>query len=196
MAQPEPKRRRSLHAATLLAVVVGTAISALPAPASDTVNGLTRYCSACWRNARLPVDVWSDCTQEVFVRLLERIPADAWDDALRKEGDERRELLRAIDCVKKRVQRSKTALMYPEDGVADRNDVVEHRRAEDREAIALAAAEVLSERQRQVLRMWADGYDVSDIAQRLEITPARVSDEKYKAVRKLRERLEVETNAA
>ena len=60
----------------------------------------------------------------------------------------------------------------------------------------IAAAEVLSDRQRQVLRMWAEGYDVPDIASRLAITAARVSDEKYKAVRKLRERLGIEASAA
>ena len=41
----------------------------------------------------------------VFARLLERIPQQNWDLVLQDEGTERREFVRAIDTVKKRVQR-------------------------------------------------------------------------------------------
>src|SRR5262249_7909989 len=96
---------------TMMAVVLGAAPSTLGGSSetgsSDTLNDLSRYCTACWRNARLPADLWSDCTQEVFIRLLERVPMNVWDRSLADEGDERREFLRAIDAVKKRVQRSK-----------------------------------------------------------------------------------------
>ena len=42
----------------MVAMVLGTALSAL-GPAADTasaqtVNDLSRYCTACWRNARRP----------------------------------------------------------------------------------------------------------------------------------------------
>src|SRR5262245_64666087 len=95
----------------MVAMVLGTALSALgPAAATasaKTVNDLSRYCTACWRNARLPANSWTDCTQEVFTRLLERVPTEKWEQTLRGEGDERREFLRAIDAVKKRVQRGR-----------------------------------------------------------------------------------------
>jgi len=182
-------RRPSLRTGgTVLAMMLGTALSASPAPASETLTGITRYCTACWRNARLPADVWPDCTQEVFVRLLERLPAGAWDVALDQEAQEHRELVRAIDCVKKRVQRAKKAAALPEEGVADRRP--DGALADDREILARAADEVLSDRQRQVLRMWADGYDVPEIAAELKTTPARVSDEKYKAIQRLRAHIE------
>lgn len=189
MAEVRPNRSR-YQAGALFAVVLGTALCA--APANATITDLTRYCSACWRNARLPIDAWPDATQEVFVRLLERLPADAWDDALQSEGEERRELLRAIDCVKKRVQRTKITGLLPEEGVADVTPLTETVVREDRDAIAKAAAELLTDRQRSILRLWAEGYDVPDIAERIGISKARVSDEKYKAVRKLREELAVE----
>ena len=90
----------------MVAMVLGTALSALGGEASaQTVNDLSRYCTACWRNARLPADCWTDCTQEVLVRLLERVPPQEWGRTLQAEGEERREFLRAIDTVKKRVQR-------------------------------------------------------------------------------------------
>jgi RNA polymerase sigma factor (sigma-70 family) len=169
----------------LAAVVLGTALSA--APADRAVTDISKYCTACWRNARLPADVWSDCTQEVFVRLLERLPAETWDVALKQDAEEHRELVRAIDCVKKRVQRAKKPQALPEEGVADRS--ASGRLNDDREVLARAAAEVLTDRQRQVLRLWAEGYEVPEIAEELATTPARVSDEKYKAIRRLQAHL-------
>src|SRR5947199_5522089 len=121
-------RRPSLRTgSTVLAMMLGTALSASPAPASETLTGITRYCTACWRNARLPADVWPDCTQEVFARLLERVPPQAWAQTLSDEGQERREFLRAIDAVKKRVQRGRKWSAYPEDSVADYRPAVERQ---------------------------------------------------------------------
>ena len=69
---------------TMMAVALATAISTFSgssdAASSDTLNDLSRYCTACWRNARLPADLWGDCTQEVFIRLLERVPMNTWSN--------------------------------------------------------------------------------------------------------------------
>src|ERR1700730_249922 len=91
----------------LAAVVLGTALAALGqngvAGAQDisgqAIQDISRYCTACWRNARLPVDRWGDCTQEVLKRLLERLEPHAWDQVLRQEGEEHKEFIRAIDAV-------------------------------------------------------------------------------------------------
>lgn len=189
MSDPKSSRKASFGSrAALLAVVLGTAITTAPAPAA--VNDISRYCTACWRNARLPADVWPDCTQEVFVRLLERLPATTWNDALNQDASEHRELVRAIDCVKKRVQRARKAQPIPVEGVADDQSISESARQDEWELIRHAAKEVLSERQRKVIAMSAMGYEVSDISDELGISPARVSDEKYKAIHRLREYLE------
>ncbi len=177
-------QRKSIRTATMLAVVLGTALSAASAPA-ETLNGITRYCTASWRNARLPADVWPDCTQEVFARLLERLPADVWNDALKPDGDEHRELLRAVDCVKKRVQRAKKTQAYPETGIVDNN--VTTSTLADTEEIALAFDEALTPRQQQILQLWAEGHEVPDIAEQLGTTAPRVSDDKYKGIKRLRE---------
>jgi RNA polymerase sigma factor (sigma-70 family) len=177
------------RAARVVAMVLGTALSTLgtaPAANPKTVNDLSRYCTACWRNARLPADVWPDCTQEVFTRLLERVPPASWGQTLSDEGQERREFLRAIDAVKKRVQRGRKWSTYPEELVADQRPSAEQQRAEVREELSRAAAELLSGRQRQIIRWSAEGFGVQEIADRLAIGPERVSDEKYKAIRKLR----------
>src|SRR5215207_2670192 len=89
----------------MVAVVLG-ALAAAPAkaasasgnsaPAARAVTDISKYCQTCWRNARLPADRWQDCTQEVFVRLLERVDADKWGTVLvDDETLERREFLRA-----------------------------------------------------------------------------------------------------
>ena len=176
----------------VVAMVLGTALSTLgatPDVNAKTVNDLSRYCTACWRNARLPADCWPDCTQEVFSRLLERVPTASWDQTLADEGLERRELVRAIDAVKKRVQRGRKWSAYPEECVVDRREVAERQQAEVREELNRAAAEVLTDRQRQIVQLTIEGFGVPDIAERLAIGPERVSDEKYKAIRKLRAHL-------
>jgi RNA polymerase sigma factor (sigma-70 family) len=185
----------------MVAVVLGTALSMYPAPgqaatvltAQETAKAIadmSRYCVTCWRNARLPADCWTDCTQEVFRRMLERVPADAWDQALRgdSDGEERREFLRAIDTVKKRTQRARK-FSPAIDSVADRHD--QHRRdlREEREVVRQAAAEVLTPRQQRILQLSFEGWSVHDMAAELRLPVERISDEKYKAVRKLRAHL-------
>jgi len=44
----------------------------------------------------------------------------------------------------------------------------------------------LSPAQREIVTRWSDGESISDIAESLELSPARISDEKYKAIQKLR----------
>src|SRR5690348_14358015 len=101
-----PRRPRRHY---VVAMLLGTALTALGAPAARAeapettvraVNDLSRYCTVCWRNARLPPDCWGDCTQEVLSRLLQTVPTDHWGRLLQGEGEERQEFLRAIDAVK------------------------------------------------------------------------------------------------
>jgi RNA polymerase sigma factor (sigma-70 family) len=177
----------------LVAVVLGTTLSAMgSAAASETspraVSDISRYCTACWRNARLHPDSWNDCTQEVFCRLLERLGPETWDQALQTEGEERRELIRAIDAVKKRSQRARKHLDSVE-MLPDRREPEERRLQEKRKTIRDAAQEVLSPRQYRIVQMTLDGWSVHDMARELHLPAARISDEKYKAVQKLKEHL-------
>jgi RNA polymerase sigma factor (sigma-70 family) len=182
----------------MVAMVLGTALSAL-APGQHgraetrpetlrAIDDMGRYCTACWRNARLPADAWTDCTQEVFSRLLERIPTEQWDRVLRADADEHREFVRAIDAVKKRTQRARkwTAGL---DGVADPRDDAARDLHEEREVVRQAAAEVLTRRQQRILQLGFEGWSVHETAAELRLPPERVSDEKYKAIRKLRAHL-------
>jgi RNA polymerase sigma factor (sigma-70 family) len=182
----------------VMAVVLGTALSMNAAPGqtetltpqatAKAIADMSRYCATCWRNARLPMDSWGDCTQEVFRRLLERVPTDAWDQALHGEGEERREFLRAIDTVKKRTQRARKFSPAIEN-VADRRDPQCRGLREEREVVDQAAAEVLTPRQQRILQLSFEGWSVQDMSKKLCLSVERISDEKYKAIRKLRAHL-------
>jgi RNA polymerase sigma factor (sigma-70 family) len=176
-----------------VAFVLGTALTALGADealASEisprAISNISRYCTACWRNARLPEDQWNDCTQEVLCRLLKSLPAKSWEQVLNQETEERREFIRAIDAVKKRCQRGRWQSANVPELVADTRDQQQRDLSDDREAVQQAAEKVLTQRQQNILQMICDGYNVADIASELSMSPERVSDEKYKAIQKLR----------
>jgi len=188
------KSRGLMNRQTVMAMVLGTALtawSASPASAEDlTVRDLSRYCTACWRNAGLPIDRWADCTQEVFCQLLQRLPRGEWNLVLHGADEERRrEFLRVVDLVKKRVQREKRTDPIDPHGVADPRGGDEWQ--DSREEVWTVASEILTLRQQHILSRCADGYSVADIATELKIPAQRVSDEKYKAIQKLGERLQV-----
>jgi DNA-directed RNA polymerase specialized sigma24 family protein len=184
-------RSRTVMAAMVLGTVLSAGTGTAAAKPADrnaattadpaAVDAVSRYCQTCWRNARLPIDRWSDCTQQVFVRLLERVPTGRWASLLASEGEDKREFLRAIDAVKKRTQRAKKFGELSADvsaaGVSRRDEW---------EAVNTAADRVLSDRQRRIVSLTANGWTVPDIASELGTTTERVSDEKYKAIRKLR----------
>jgi RNA polymerase sigma factor (sigma-70 family) len=171
-------------------MVLGTTLTAMggAAPATEVntraITDISRYCTACWKNARLHPDAWSDCTQEVLCRLLERVSPDIWDKILQTEGDDHRELIRAIDAVKKRTQRARKHLDSVE-FAPDRRDPENRRLQNDRDAIRYASDLVLSQRQSRIVQLSLEGWSVHDLAEEMGISAARISDEKYKAVRKL-----------
>ena len=195
MSRPAIPPRRSGRP-YMVAVVLGTALTAFApghataarADADQAAADLGRYCTACWRNARLPVDAWGDCTQEVFRRLLERVPPAAWGRLLKEENEDRREFLRAIDAVKKRTQRARKFSPYL-DGVTDLREPAARRTAAEREQVREAAEGLLSPRQQRILQLGFEGWSVHDTARELGLRAERVSDEKYKAVQKLRKHL-------
>ena len=199
--------KNSSHAARrslMVAVVVGAALTSLhnsaganesapeqaTQPTAQALNAISRYCHVCWRNARLHPDHWSDCTQEVLARLLQRVEPARWTTLLKEETDERREFLRAIDAVKKRTQRSKKYAGLIEE-VNDHRYQPETARNELREELDHAAKEVLSQRQQRIVQLSCAGWAVPEIAEELDTTVERISDEKYKAIRKLRKHFEL-----
>ena len=186
------RRARSM----MVAVVVGAALASMPGetaqatqPTEKTVTDISRYCQACWRNARLHPDSWPDCTQEVLTRLLERVEPARWSALLRKDADDHREFIRAIDAVKKRTQRGRKYNGLADD-VADYRGQTNSVRDELREVLA-TGNEVLSARQQRIVQYSSAGWSIPEIARELHTSVDRVSDEKYKAIRKLRKHLDI-----
>jgi len=189
-----PKGHRALRSATptAMALVIGLAALTATASESDMVRDIQRYCTVCWRNARLDPGLWDDCTQEVCCRLLEKARAGQLELnlVLGEDTPERRELVRAIDMVRKRVQRSKR--YQPLDDHSTPGPDLDQRnrnRQELGEILEAARAAVLSARQDRIVELWTRGWAVPEIAESLGMPVARVSDEKYKAMRKLENHL-------
>ena len=187
----------------MVAMVLGTALAALgpSAYASEelapcAVQDITRYCSACWRNARLPLDCWNDCTQDVFQRLLERVPTGRWQQVMASDGAERQEFLRAIDTVKKRVQRDRQRWSGLHHEAPDHRAPQDQERADSRANLRHAAEQALSGRQQRIVERTCEGWSVAEIAADMGVAAARISDEKYKAIHKLRSYFGVDETTA
>ena len=187
-------RKPGLARHGMMAVMLGTALSTLGSGASASADDrvspvvlrdLGRYCAACWRNAGVSADRWDDCTQEALCQLMQRIPVGSWHEVLKGPEEKRREFVRVIDMVKKRVRREKRAEILDPNAIADRREAAGRSSRELREAVSMAADQLLSARQRDILARTAAGYSVTDIATEFELSPQRISDEKYKAIRKL-----------
>jgi RNA polymerase sigma factor (sigma-70 family) len=175
-----------------IALVVGLAALTAQAAESDLLHDIQRYCAVCWRNAHLDPGLWDDCTQEVCCRLLSKARSGELDlhRVLAEDSPERRELVRAIDMVRKRVQRSKRLQAIDDQLIpgADHDRQVRQRQ-ELGEILEAARTAVLTARQDQIIELWTHGWTVPEIAEKLGLPHARVSDEKYKALRKLERHL-------
>lgn len=176
-----------------MALVVGlVALTGAQATEPDLVRDIQKYCAVCWRNAHLDPGLWDDCTQEVCCRLLSKARSGELDLnlVLSDDGPERRELVRAIDMVRKRVQRSRKFEAFDEAFTPSPDHDGRHReRQELGEILEAARSAVLSPRQDRIVEMWTGGWTVPEIAASMELPVARVSDEKYKALRKLERHL-------
>jgi RNA polymerase sigma factor (sigma-70 family) len=175
-----------------VALVIGLAALTAQASETDLVRDIQRYCTVCWRNARLDPRLWDDCTQEVCCRLLTKAREGQLDmtQVLADDTPERRELVRAIDMVRKRVQRAKRhqsldEFATPGSDVSQR----ERDRLELGEILENARRAVLTDRQDRIIELWMRGWSVPEIGDELGLPVNRISDEKYKALRKLERRL-------
>jgi len=177
---------------TAVAFVIGLAALTAQASETDLVRDIQRYCTVCWRNARLDPRLWDDCTQEVCCRLLTKARDGQLDLTLvlAEDTPERRELVRAIDMVRKRVQRAKRFQSL--DGYTTPTSDLDQRerdRIELGEILESARRAVLSPRQNRIIELWMRGSSVPEIGAELNLPLTRVSDEKYKALRKLEQHL-------
>ena len=192
----KPMLARRFSATAYAAVVLATSLGSATAEAKESraIESIDRYCQASWRNARIAPQDWEECTQQTFAELLDRVSRDRWSEAIEdKESSERRELNRSIWRIAQRWRRAprprhgSTELLAAQ-SPSPQKDTDEPNLDDVRQAIS-SADTGLSARQQDVIQRWIDGNTVAEIAADLDLPPARVSDEKYKAIRKLRAKL-------
>ena len=169
------------------------------------VEDLARYLNTAWRRAGIPPQKFDDCSQSVFMTLLENYGREQFDGLVREvpdrgiagvfrpETESGKEFYRAIDAAKKRAQRERSlsSLDAPEDfGVSMPADEWGEARADLREAMD----QVLTPREADLIRSLLAGEDAGEIAGRWGVAPKTVLNEKSRVLQKLRDHFsEMET---
>ena len=161
---------------------------------------LDRYLSRAWYRAGLSPQKHDDCTQAVYTALLQALGRDRFDlllaevgeygirDVLSRETAEGPDFFRAIDTIKKRAQRERT--FQPLDLV----DVAMVNRLDDpsddwKSTLQEAIESSLSPREAALIQATLQGETPAEIAQQWGVAPKTVSNEKTRAIQKLREAL-------
>ena len=179
----------SAQAATGVAAAATAAVGQLSE--SVVLKKIRAYCSRSWQNAGINHQEWSDCTQQVFARLLERVDRDRLLIAIEdSESPERRELNRAIWATSQRSRREKkySSLEFAETRSENNDPWPAKLESLNQVRSAVNGDDArLSPTQREIVTRWSDGESISAIAESLKLSPARISDEKYKAIQKLRQ---------
>ena len=180
-------------------VVVAPAAST-PEEVAAGLAQLNRYLSRAWFRAGVPVQMHDDCSQAVYVSLLQTLGRDRFDgllgeighsgikDVLSRETPEGPDFFRAIDAVKKRAQREKT--FQPLDAI----DVATAPPGEDerslwRSALQEAIDQSLTPREASLVYQTLMGKTPAEIAIQWGLAPKTVSNEKARVIQKLRETL-------
>jgi RNA polymerase sigma factor (sigma-70 family) len=161
---------------------------------------LNRYLSRAWYRAGVAPQAHEDCSQAVYVALLQNLGRDRFDyllgdigeygirDVLSRETAEGPDFFRAIDTVKKRVQRERT--YQPLDAI----DVVSEPNGEDARALWRGTLQdvidqELTPREASLVYGTLQGKTPAEIAAEWGVAPKTVSNEKTRVIQKLREAL-------
>ena len=210
-AHPDQTSRLRLSMAACALVVATTtaepsdeAVGSVPAAVerisdSTVLKKVGACCTRSWMNAGIDRQEWDDSTQEVYLQLLTSLGCDRIYNAIEApDSDERRDLNRAIWATSQRRRRARryTSLI---DDVVKVGDVVKAVETDPWPAKMESLRQVrkaidspdvrLSPTQQEIVTRWSKGESISGIANEMKLSPARVSDEKYKAIQKLRAHL-------
>jgi hypothetical protein len=182
-----------LPLAACAAVIGGCLGTTVTDPVADvaTIASIETYCASSWQRANIPRQDWNDCSHHAMVRLLSRVSQDAWAEAINNvHSRHRRELNRCIWATTQWWRRSYRYRSLAEDDVPDRDDTpqVSGVTARDVQEAIDSDAVGLTDIQRRVIELWVCGHTITDMAARLEVSSRRISDEKYRAIAKLRSR--------
>lgn len=165
------------------------------------LSQLDRYLSRTWTRAGIPQQSHDDCTQAVYTTLLQNWGRGPFDELLAEVGvsgiratlsrdtPDGPDFFRAIDTVKKRAQREKT---YATLDVGTDVAASDPEASSWKTALQEAISRNLSPREANLIHLTLEGESPADIAQLWGVAPKTVSNEKTRAIQKLREALVAE----
>jgi RNA polymerase sigma factor (sigma-70 family) len=189
-----------------LADLVGTPTSL--ADSRDAASGLAqldRYLSRAWYRAGIPPQQHDDCTQAVYLTLLQNLGRDPFDkllgdvgrlgvrDVLSRETPEGPDFFRAVDTIKKRAQRERSFQPLDEKGEIVGSPRASSVPADWRGALQEAIDQALSPREAALIYATIKGETPQEIASQWGVAPKTVSNEKTRVIQKLRDILAGET---
>ena len=158
---------------------------------------LNRYLSRAWYRAGIPAQMHDDCSQTVYMTLLQDLGLPRFDslmaeightgirDVLSRESAEGPDFFRAVDTVKKRAQRERSFQSLDMLGVVaspQEDETQSQRRGALREAIARS----LNPREAALIHATLNGETPAEIASQWDVSPKTVSNEKTRVIQKLR----------
>ncbi len=204
------RKRLSLAAVATAALMVAASCSVEASASSEMAAGSTAatqlseqlsesvalrrigaYCRTSWKNARIEPDLWDDCSQDVFARLYATLSSDEIVRAItERDSIARRELNRAIWATAQRQRRELRLQALPHDDFQLDESNRWPKLHDELKSVFCAAEDSearLSPTQRSIIHKLGSGASVQEISAELNLPSPRVSDEKYKAIQKLRE---------
>jgi RNA polymerase sigma factor (sigma-70 family) len=185
---------------TRLTELLATPDSAADAQAAESgFRQLERYLSRAWYRAGVPVQQHDDCSQAVYVSLLQGWGTDRFDrmitdighggvrEVLSRDTADGPDFFRAVDTVKKRAQRERN--FQPLDDKAElvaapRDD---SQAARWRGALQEAIDQSLTPREAALIYATLKGETPLEIASQWGLAPKTVSNEKTRVIQKLRD---------
>ncbi len=193
----------SSPAAPSAETTASSAISAAPHATVDLKalnSGLTqlnKYLSRAWYRAGISPQLHDDSSQAVYATLLQNLGRSSFDsliadvghsgikDVFTRETSEGLAFFRAVDMVKKRVQRERVHQSL--DSVDVAGPIDPHGSGGSRRQALLEAIErTLSPREAALIRDTLMGKSPAEIADEWGVAPKTVSNEKTRVLQKLR----------
>ena len=177
-----------------------------PAAINAGLRQIDRYLGSAWARSGIPTSQQEDCTQAVHTAMLQQLGRPAFDQmladvghvgvtqVLNRDSALGPDFFRAVDMVKKRATRERkhSALEDIAEPMAQvrGGDGAETWRGVLNDAINRS----LNPREANVIRATLQGFTPAEIAQQWGLAPKTVSNEKTRALAKLREVLVAELN--
>ncbi len=179
---------------------VGTQVAVNPDDVASGLSQLDRYLSRTWYRAGVSIQQQDDCTQAVYTSLLQQWGSASFEgmlaqvgklgvrEVLNQDTSDGPDFFRAIDTVKKRAQREKTYQTLDE-GANIAGAGTDGASANWSSALHEAIAENLNPREAALIHATIQGQTPAEIAQQWGVAPKTVSNEKTRAIQKLRDAL-------